>query len=240
MELIRAALGHHGHDAVGGAAEFRSDVVALDAELLDRVLRRDITNRVDIAIVDWSAIDKGSAGIGNSSGNCIFGKTIALHAGYGICCLGSALGYDAGRKLKQVEYIAAIQWQFGDRPARDYLADGCLLCFQKGRGRRDFHRLAHVADLERSVDSGGTLHLYDNVETGEALETGERNVNFVIAGHEIDKLILAASAGGGCAGIAGVDIHQGHGCIWNHSTSIIGNGPNNGAGRLLRTECSMR
>src|SRR3984957_11343199 len=240
MEQIRAALGHHGHDTVGGAAELWSDVVALDAELLDGVLRRDITNRVDIAVVDWSSIDEGRAVIGNSTRNCIFRKSIALHAGYRVCCLGSALGYDAGGQLKQVEDIAAIQWQFGDRPARDYLANGCLLCFQKRRSRRDFYRLAHVANLECSVDAGGTLHLYHNVESGEALETGERNVDLVIAGNQIDELIFAASAGGGCAGIASVDIHQSHGCIWDHSTSVVGNGPHDGAGRLLCMECSMR
>ena len=111
MKSIGSALGHHGDDAVGRAAKFRSDRASFDAELLDGVLRGDIGNRVDIAVIDGSAVDEFCTGVGDAAGNLIIPgrEAVAVHSRYGVAGLGSALGNNSRRKREKIEHIPAIQ-----------------------------------------------------------------------------------------------------------------------------------
>src|SRR5271170_15530 len=108
VESIGSALGHHGDHAVRGAAEFRSNRVSFDAELLYRVLRRYIRNRVDVAVVDGAAIDELRPGVRDASRNLIVSsrKSVAVHSRYRIAGLCSTLGHNPWRNGEEVENIS--------------------------------------------------------------------------------------------------------------------------------------
>src|SRR5258708_39834237 len=111
MESIGSALGHHGDDAVRSTAKFRPDRVSFDAELLYRVLRGDIGNRINIAVIDGAAVDKFCAGVGDAAGDLIIPgrEAVAVHARDSVAGLGSTLGNNTRRKGEKIENISPIQ-----------------------------------------------------------------------------------------------------------------------------------
>src|SRR6202035_3462987 len=113
-------LSHHGDDAIGCTAKLGSDGVGFNAEFLDGILHGYICDRVDIAVVDGSAVDELSAGVWDTSGNLIVPgrESVAVHPRYCVAGLGSTLGHDTWRKRQKIEHIAAIQRQFGYRSTR--------------------------------------------------------------------------------------------------------------------------
>jgi hypothetical protein len=99
-----------------------------------------------------------------------------------------------------------IQRQLSHSSPRDHLANGGLLGFNQRSLGRDLDGLAYVSQFERGVHARGTLHLHDHVGTDEVLETTGLNVDFVIPGYQVDKLVVTIGVGGGGAAIAGIDI----------------------------------
>ena len=120
--------------------------------------------------------------------------------------MGSTLGHDPRRDGEKVKNISAIQRQLSHSSARDHLANGGLLGFNQRSLSRYLNGLAYVSQFERGVDARGTLHLHDDIGADEVLETAVLNVDFVVPGYQVDKLVVTIGIGGGGAAVAGIDI----------------------------------
>ena len=100
-----------------------------------------------------------------------------------------------GRNRNQIENIAAVQGKFVRLPLLHHLAEGRSLGLQQRRLGRYFNRLADLANRQRRVDVSILLHLDRDIRPGEMLEARLLDVQAILAGYHVHKLVRALTTG---------------------------------------------
>src|ERR1700733_1153114 len=110
--LVRPALGAQVDDTAGELAPFRSEVVVLDLKFRDGVLVGNQNRQVDVADVDWLAIDVLGAFVAKGAAYLVIAPAKRIRADLrpAGCSARSAAPCDGSwRKRDKAEYVTAIQ-----------------------------------------------------------------------------------------------------------------------------------
>ena len=163
-ELIQAAVEGIGAGfcreidrAAGQTAELGTQIVGLNPELLDRILRRNQRRQIVVGGIHRGAIDVGGALVGLPAPNLIITPGEGIGAGWSSSRLPT--WDDARHQGHQPEHVASVQWRFEHFSRIDDLAQSGVLRLQQSRLRRHFDRLAYISNLHGHIDTDGALHL---------------------------------------------------------------------------------
>ncbi len=186
---FRAQVGH----SSGETSPFRSQVAGLNFELLDGILGGNQHRQVDIADIQWLAVEIFGTLISKGTAYLVIAPPERIHADGG--ARGTALGNHGRSEDNEIENIAPVQGQFVRLSLLDDRSYRGGFCIDRRRLSRDGDALGGRSQHHFKVHFQCILHVENYVGLNHGLKAELFHLDSISSWRQIGYIVFADFVG---------------------------------------------